>query len=153
MFAGEAAKTPTYYLPCDGRTVRQDLYANLYKLIGDNYTPLTARNNTTFSLPDMRSKFPMMDSIGVTGGEATVVLTVDELPNHSHKLRANSAMGNSSDPTSRALSNTAAFDHEYIDVAPNVDMHPGSVEAVGGNNGHSNIPPYLGVTFIIYTGV
>ena len=149
MFAG--ATSPMFYLPCDGRSVPKDLYANLYSIIGDDYTPSTSV--THFNIPNFTDRFARMSQVGVPVGEATVSLTESQLPTHTHDLMASNAPGNSNSPAGAILGNAGAFDFEYINTTPTVSMHPGAISAVGDGTGHNNIPPFLGVNFIIYTGV
>lgn len=69
--------------------------------------------------------------IGSTGGEATVTLTVNQIPSHSHTLGfATQNNGSSYDMPIRARA--------YGSAASNY-----STSAVGGSQAHNNMPPYL----------
>lgn len=153
MFAGSENKVPMFYAFCDGRSLRQDLYANLYSIIGDVYTPLNARNTTHFNIPDMRGMFPRMSTLGETGGSDAVELQPNQLPNHTHTLMGTNVQGNSIEPSGNSIANAHAFDSDYSSVTPTEAMHPASISATGNGDAHENLPPYLGVNFIIYTGI
>ena len=69
--------------------------------------------------------------IGSTGGEATVTLTVNQIPSHSHTLGfATQNNGSSYDMPIRARA--------YGSAASNY-----STSNAGGNQAHNNMPPYL----------
>ena len=84
---------------------------------------------------------------GDTGGEATHTLTANEMPSHTHALRANTSWGESEtlgawkqyvssgilmDVGSSGATITTSY---YYDVA----------QPVGGGKAHNNMPPYLAV--------
>lgn len=81
------------WLLCDGREVSRTTYAALYAEIGTRYGDGDA--STTFNLPDGRGRSPIGAGAGtgltsrdinsVSVGEEDHVLTVDEIPSHSHQ--------------------------------------------------------------------
>lgn len=90
---------PSGFLPCDGITVSRTTYAALFSAIGTLYGG--GDGVTTFNLPDLRGRtvasFDVVDrsgtagrlpstysKLGTAGGEATHILTVAEMPAHSH---------------------------------------------------------------------
>ena len=87
IFAGITA--PEGYLICDGREVSRTEYADLFVVIGTTYGE--GDGSTTFNLPDLQSRIPVgisaepeFDELGKTGGAKNHVLTVNEMPAHSH---------------------------------------------------------------------
>jgi len=140
-YAG-ATSPDARWLVCDGAEVLIDDYPDLYNVIGTDYgVPSTDH----FKLPDLRGRvlagtgtgtgIPAV-GIGQQYGTATHTLTVGELPAHSHS---------------------------YVPPTLNVDLEtPGAPDLfaagvglptvtgdTGSNQAHNNLPPRLGVTFLI----
>lgn len=74
---------------------------------------------------------------GSTGGEDAHVLTINEMPKHSHKMKYDSvgwtAIKQSSGTNGIVEYNKSSYDGQY------------STEEVGNGNAHNNMPPYLAV--------
>lgn len=75
------------WLLCDGSEVSRLTYQDLFSVIGVMYG--SGNSNDTFNLPDFRARFPLgsNNSDGsplVTGGASSHVLTVAEMPMHTH---------------------------------------------------------------------
>jgi microcystin-dependent protein len=96
MFGG--ATIPDGYLPCDGSTVAQGDYPELYAILGSTYGPDAGGN---FTLPDMRGRAPMgvgagpgltPRSLADTVGEETHTMSESEMPVHAHSETAASAV-------------------------------------------------------------
>lgn len=89
-FAGSTA--PQGYLLCDGSAVSRTDYADLFTAIGTVYG--AGDGATTFNLPNLSGRVVLgvsqSHALGSTGGEATHVLTEQELPAHSHTVPAHS---------------------------------------------------------------
>lgn len=68
---------------------------------------------------------------GATGGEATVTLTVNEMPKHTHGLKMSKGAGNYYSPPWG----------DGIDEATPTSV----VQSAGGGQAHNNMPPYLAV--------
>ncbi len=88
MFGG--ATIPDGYLPCDGGTVAQGDYPELYAVLGDTYGPDAGGN---FTLPDMRGRAPMgigsgagltPRSLADEAGEEQHAMSQNEMPSHTH---------------------------------------------------------------------
>jgi microcystin-dependent protein len=83
-FAGSTA--PQGYLLCDGSAVSRSDYADLFAVIGVTYG--SGDGATTFNVPDLSGRVVLgvsqSHALGTTGGEATHILTEQELPAHSH---------------------------------------------------------------------
>lgn len=72
-------------------------------------------------------------SAGDIGGEATHLLTIDEMPSHTHTFQATHWVDRTGDI--KDSSNT-----EYIDYEKDRQTQP-----TGGSQPHNNLPPYLAV--------
>lgn len=90
-YAGSSA--PTGWLLCDGSTVSQTTYADLYALIGTTYGPASGGN---FTLPDLRGRAAVgvnaggaayLTSLGATIGSADAVLL-----QHNHSASSSSSV-------------------------------------------------------------
>lgn len=83
-YAGTTA--PAGWLFCDGSEVTKTTYARLYAVIGTTYG--TASNGTKFVLPNLADRIPVgksgATSVGNTGGNSSVTLSVEQLPSHTH---------------------------------------------------------------------
>ena len=86
------------------------------------------------------------------GGAETHTLITNEMPVHSHVVKATSDEGNANLPTGAVPANTKALDKEYstgtnLDVTMNQQM----VGVAGGSQPHNNMQPYLALKCIIAT--
>lgn len=85
QYAGFAA--PQGYLLCEGQALSKTDYAELYAVIGNYF----GGTETEFYLPDLRERVPVGKNsaktdyaLGETGGTATVTLTIEQMPSHTH---------------------------------------------------------------------
>lgn len=85
-YAGNAA--PAGWLECDGSAVSRTAYADLFGIVGVIWGP--GDGSTSFNLPDLRGRALLghdgTHAVGSTGGAAAVVLSVAQLPAHSHAV-------------------------------------------------------------------
>lgn len=147
MFAGNFA--PVGWMFCDGQLLPISENETLFQLIGTTYG---GDGQSTFALPDLRSRVPVHQGNGFilaeTGGAEEITLTVSQIPAHSHPLLASSASGQSSAPPNNVLA--AIVGNIYNPNASNpVNMNAQSVGPVGGSQPHSNLQPFLCINFII----
>jgi microcystin-dependent protein len=155
MFAGNFE--PSGWAFCDGRLmpINDDTFA-LFELIGTTYG---GDGQTTFALPDLRSRVPIhMGSgpglsprtIGEQGGAEAVTLTTQQIPTHTHAFLAtgNTATGNS--PANNAFAGaTGATIFPYGTDQPLTTLNPQTIGSVGGSQPHDNFQPYLCVNYIL----
>lgn len=141
---------PSGWLLCNGAAVSRSTYAALFAVIGTTFG--VGDTTTTFNLPDYTNRMPYGTTLASTGGSADAVVvshthtaTVTD-PGHTHTYQGsnyqpNNAAGSVPDwigsSTMTTNSNTTG-----ITVA-------NSTEGVSGTN--ANLPPYLGINFIIKT--
>src|SRR5690242_14628254 len=97
MFGGNFA--PAGWAFCDGALMAIDQNTALFQLIGTTYG---GDGQTTFALPDLRSRFPLHVgpgfALGQAGGAETVTLTSNQIPAHGHVPQASSVTGTQSGP-------------------------------------------------------
>lgn len=82
---------------------------------------------------------------GNTGGEATHTLTVDEMPSHTHALRANTSWGNSETlgAWKQYVSSNILMDAGSSGTTITTSYYYDVAQPVGGGKAHNNMPPYL----------
>lgn len=161
---------PDEWLLCYGQAVSRTTYADLFAVIGTIFG--VGDGSTTFNLPDFRGRTPLgqddmggssanrvtaaaADSIGGSGGEETHVLTVAEMPSHTHIQNAHNhppaaggtfaITGTSSSYLQASGTSTLRGEASQNATATN--------QNTGGDGAHNNMPPYLTLNFIIYVGV
>jgi microcystin-dependent protein len=92
MLIWPSATPPTNYLICDGQTLSDVIFADLFAVIG---TSFGTGGPGTFNLPDLRQRIPIgqntlgaapFTAIGGTGGALTTTLAVANMPAHSHGI-------------------------------------------------------------------
>ena len=86
--------------------------------------------------------------IGVTAGPpALVTLAANQLPSHTHPMRASTDLVSETSPQAHVLGQTG--NAIYIDDTPLVNMHTGYITSVGGGGSHPNVMPFLVINFIV----
>jgi len=147
-----AVNTPIGWLDCDGRTVMRTQYPDLFAAIGYSYGPQT-NEDIDFYLPDLRGRV----AIGVGQGDGltnrslteksgveTHVLTVEELPPHSHSLTRRS----NSDEGTYDTNNLRAFESSAI-TSDRATLGNFNTYNTGSNQGHNNMQPYIVLRYLI----
>lgn len=149
---------PAGWLLCNGAAVSRTTYAALFAVIGTTFG--AGDTTTTFNLPDYRDRMPIgansiAASVGATGGSKDAIVvshthtaTVTD-PGHTHQYRA---FGNDiSTVTFTRLGNSTGFSstNDLIASATTGITVSNSTEGSSGTN--ANMPPYLGINFIIKT--
>ncbi len=146
MFAGNFA--PVGWAFCDGSLIPISENETLFNLIG---TTFGGDGQSTFALPDLRSRVPIHISsgfaLGQSGGEELVTLTLSQIPAHSHVPQADSGLGTQVAPAGNVWANSA--NSPYSNNAPATAMAAQAVSVDGGSQPHDNMIPFLAVNFIL----
>ena len=75
-----------------------------------------------------------------------MTLTTAEMPSHSHRAAGQSGAGSSSRPAGRV---PAVHANAYSALAPDRLLSGAFVQGAGGDHPDHNMPPHLGINFII----
>lgn len=146
LFAGNFA--PAGWAFCDGTLLAISQNDALFNLIGTTYG---GDGQTTFALPDLRSRVPVHVGSGFvlaqTGGAEQVTLTVNQIPAHSHVPLANSSTGTQSSPAGNVWASSANL--PYSASAPGAALQANAIGSAGGSQPHDNMIPFVAVNFII----
>lgn len=151
MFAGNFA--PAGWMFCEGQLLPISENETLFQLIGTTYG---GDGESTFQLPDLRGRVPVHFGSSGAGsyqlaeqfGTETVTLTVQQIPVHTHPLRASNDVATLVDPGGNVSAQTGTFDG-YQSTPGAVPMAPQSLPPSGGNQPHDNTQPFLCVNYII----
>ena len=146
IFAGNFA--PAGWAICDGSLIPISENETLFNLIGTTYG---GDGQSTFALPDLRSRFPVHQGAGFVlaqeGGVETVTLTQNQMPSHIHVPLGNSAAGTAASPQGNVWAKSAQ--NQFLAAAPNAAMAAGALGSAGGSQPHENMMPFLAVNFIL----
>lgn len=154
MFAGSFA--PRSWALCDGQLLAVAQNDALFSLLGTIYG---GDGRTTFGLPDMRGRIPIHAgsgpgltprNIGSKSGTENETLVVNQLPNHTHTLQANTQAGAQGDAAGTTPSQSTVG--VYLQ-SPNPlsirQLKAASISQVGSSQRHNNMMPFLCINFII----
>ena len=146
---------PSGWLLCDGTAVNRTTYAALFAVIGTTFG--VGDGTTTFNLPNYTNRTPYGTTVGSTGGSADAVVvshthtaTVTD-PGHFHNI-ASGTVNTRTNPYFNWVGTGGAsvgVDGAYTDSKTTGISVANSTAGVSGTN--ANLPPYLGINFIIKT--
>ncbi len=156
IFAGNFA--PKGWAFCDGQILSISQNTALFSLLGTTYG---GDGKSNFALPNLQGAAPMqagqgpglsLRDLGEVGGEPTVTLLQTEMPVHGHPAQCNSGSGDLNSPANTTWSKahtgkTPLNTYSASNPPTNVFLSP--LPAAGGNQPHNNMPPNLGLNFII----
>lgn len=132
---------------CNGQFLPINQNQALFSLLGTTYG---GNGQTTFALPDFRSRIPIHVGdgflLGQAAGKEFHTLATGEMPAHNHTVSASNNVGTLNTPTGNifAPSNVA-----FYQTTANNTLIPSEITNVGGNQPHENRQPFLVLNFII----
>jgi microcystin-dependent protein len=140
------ASAPSGFLLCDGTAVSRTTYAALFAIIGTTFG--AGDTTTTFNVPNYTNRMPYGTTLGSTGGSANAVVV-----SHTHNI---------TDPTHSHLETyySATGGGYGLQAGPNdfqATKQTGlsatgiTIDTAGVSGTNANLPPYLGINFIIKT--
>src|ERR1700761_5731323 len=149
MFAGNFQ--PAGWMFCAGQLLPISEYETLFNLIGTTYG---GDGQSTFALPDLRSRVPIHQGNGFTlaenGGVETVTLTVSQIPAHTHVFLATTNNASTTAPLNNVPATVPTVGvTPYGSDTPRTNLASQSISSIGGSQPHDNLQPYLCVSFII----
>jgi microcystin-dependent protein len=154
---------PVNWAFCDGQLLSIAENDTLFALIGTTYG---GDGQTTFALPNLRSRMPIHQgqgpgssnhALGQAAGTENVTLVSPQMPQHTHTLtqtvtkRCQNGPGNSKSPVGNFFaSGTSSENFSTTGPAAMSELSfTTTVGMAGGNQPHDNMSPYTCVNFII----
>jgi microcystin-dependent protein len=154
---------PKGWAQCNGQLLPINQNQALFSLLG---TQFGGNGQTTFALPDLRSRVPIsfgQNLVGQNGGEETHTLVVGEMAQHAHALNADATTPATSNTSTPGAAGSSVLGNEagtitpsgVFNVAlfnpgqPNASLSPGVITNNGNNQPHENRMPYLALNMCI----
>ena len=158
---------PRGWAYCAGQILPISQNAALFSLIGTTYG---GNGTTNFALPDFRGRVPVgagpagpglsAYALGQLGGSQTTVLTINNLPSHTHTFAVSANNTKAAVSIPAAGNNVLAAPYDTINVSPiagynnltpNTVLNTGNPNTgvAGANLPFSQLQPYLAVNYII----
>jgi microcystin-dependent protein len=154
IFAGNYP--PTGWAFCDGQLLPLSQNTALFSLLGTTYG---GDGKSNFALPNIQGQVVVgpgqgpglsLHDIGESSGSENITLLEAEIPQHRHTLSGVDADGPQTTPTGNILAqNVAGLPQYSTPVHPNASMNAASLAPMGGGLPHTNLQPYLVLTYII----
>lgn len=137
---------PDNWLICDGSAVSRTTYSDLFAVIGTTFG--AGDGSTTFNLPNTKGRTIVgldaadttFNAIGNVGGEKTHTLTVAEMPEHTHKFRASTTLGNDEGTITYGEKTSGSI------ISGN---YGNAIQKEGNSQPHNNLQPYIVSNYII----
>jgi microcystin-dependent protein len=152
IFAGNFA--PAGWMFCEGQLLPISENDTLFVLIGTTYG---GDGQSTFALPDLRSRLPVHMGQGTglsnrtlaeSGGVESVTLTIQQMPQHNHPFLASGDPGGAITPAGN-VPGAGASVQTYRPIGATVPANAASVTPTGGSQPHDNMHPFLCMNYII----
>ncbi|MBL8311371.1 MAG: phage tail protein [Burkholderiales bacterium] len=141
---------PKGWALCNGQFLPINQNQALFSLLGTTYG---GNGQTTFALPDLRSRVPIHFGSGFTlgqrAGQENHTLTASETPQHTHTLQAANVPANVGIPANTVMLANSVNYEAYRPATSPVPLHPATVSSVGGSQPHNNMQPFLTISFCI----
>jgi microcystin-dependent protein len=141
---------PKGWAQCNGQLLPINQNQALFALLGTTYG---GDGRVTFALPELRGRVPMHVgdgfSLGQRGGEEFHTLNINELPTHTHSVRASDNGPTVAPPTNNFWASNTGFTPYGSIADAGTAMSPQSIGNIGGSQPHENRSPYLTLNYCI----
>ena len=151
---------PAGWAFCDGQLLPISQNTALFSLLGTTYG---GNGTTTFALPNLQGSAPLHAGqgpglsnydLGQVGGESLVTLTPTQIPSHNHAVFARAGAGDVDNPAAGTVWAAAHLGKTPIKMYGSVPgaglvMNALAFAPAGGDQPHTNMPPFLTLTFVI----
>ncbi|WP_027387082.1 phage tail protein [Chryseobacterium gregarium] len=157
MFAGNFA--PKGFMFCNGALLSIANNSALYSILGNIYG---GDGRTTFALPNLNGRMPVGAStgqynLGEAAGSTQTTILSQNLPSFVSQLKVANVNGASATPSATSsiaitgIPNGREFSPlpSFVDGDPDTAINAKSVSFAGQNLPVDNMPPYLGMNYII----
>lgn len=145
---------------CNGQLMPIAQNQALFAILGTIYG---GDGQSTYALPNLKGRVPMHWGNGSSGlntqigeamGQATVTLTTNEIPAHSHPIDAadiNPQATRTAAPSASSYlsASKGTFVYQKPPVTPNATFSPKAITPTGNSFPHENMQPYLALNFCI----
>jgi microcystin-dependent protein len=152
---------PTGWLLANGASVLRDTYPDLFNVIGVTFGSVSG---TTFTLPNFTNRMPIgagdLYALTTTGGDANAIVvthshtfTGSALAAHSHAATSGNFVLNSAGggDTAGGTGFLTGASTNSVTTAVSAGTPAGTNSTEGDSGTGKNLPPYLGIQFIIKT--
>ncbi len=140
---------PRGWATCDGQLLQINQNQALFSLLGTTYG---GDGRTDFRLPDLRGRIPIHPgangvTLGGVGGTESVVLSANQVPEHTHTLQASSDNAGSTSPAGNVLARSTS--PLYANAGNAAPLASDAVSTIGNNQGHENMMPFRTINYVI----
>ena len=138
---------PKGWALCNGQLLPINQNQALFSLLG---TTFGGDGRVNFALPDLRGRVPIHvgsgHTLGERAGEPAHILSIAELPTHTHVVSGSPSNANVAPAVGNVL---AAANNAYGPAASLVALGATSLANTGGSQAHLNMQPFLTLSFCI----
>lgn len=138
---------PKGWALCNGQLLPINQNQALFALLGTQYG---GDGQVNFALPDLRGRVPLHQGlgrpVGERAGQEAHTLTTAELPTHLHPMYGSAAKADVVLGTGNVLARSSQL---YGPPTESTTLDPSASGAVGGSQPHTNLQPYLALSFCI----
>jgi microcystin-dependent protein len=146
---------PSGFLLCTGAAVSRTTFAALFAIVGTTFG--VGDGSTTFNLPNYTNRMPYGTTVGATGGSADAVVVSHNHsassavsdPGHAHTFALFAPNGGGGNPGGD-LNTSSPTTYGTNSAVTSISVST-TVNSAGVSGTNANLPPYLGINFIIKT--